>query len=454
MSLIPFLVVAFGAGSCSLLLRHRPDLSGAIGIAGLALAALAATVVPVLERLGDPFAASAGATGVPAGGAAALLLVGSVSGLLIVLTAAGSGIGMVPRSLPGATLVTLGWVGLALQAGSSSAAILFATAAGVTSLLPLLDPAAVTERGAVATASAFGVTVAAGLVGLGASLARLVPAGTADGSGAGASLAATALLGLGGSVAVRLGVVPLHRPQARLAGLAPAVTAPLVLVLAPAVFALAGLAAVAEGGAPSPGIERGVVVIAALAGVVLATVAALIHEDLEHVLGYAIAADGAVALLAIGLPAPGQPAAWTWLLVMVAARSALAAWIVAVGGDDGGARLGDMVGWARRRPLLGLALGAVAVAAVGWPGSAVWEARATLAGAVGSSLALPVLVLALVPALVHARLVGAGLQRPDPLAHPLPERSATRLRVATVAFVASAVLALATATGIVGMGGR
>jgi NADH:ubiquinone oxidoreductase subunit 2 (subunit N) len=300
----------------------------------------------------------------------------------------------------------------------------------------------------------FGVTVAAGLVGLGASLARLVPAGTADGGGPDASLAGTALVGLAGSVAVRLGVVPLHRPQARLAGLAPAVTAPLVLVLAPAVFALAGLAAVAEGRAPSPGVERGLVVIVALAGVLLASIAALIHEDLEHVLGYAIAADGAVALLAIALPAAEQAAAWTWLLVMVAARSALAGWIVAVGGDDGGRRLGDTVGWARRRPLLGLALGAVAVATVGWPGSAAWEARATLAGGVGSSLALPVLVLTFLPALVHARLVAAGLQRPDPMAHTPPERSATRLRVATVAFVASAVLALAAGAGIVGMGGR
>lgn len=449
MSLLPFLIVAFGAGTASLLARHRADLAGGIGIAGLALASLAAASTPILERLGAPFAPGEPGAGAP-GDVAVLLLVAAVSGLLIVL--AGAGTGTVPRSLPGATLLTLGWGGLALATSTPQAAIFFATAAGLTSVLPLLDTGAVTDRGAVAAVAVVRVAVVAGIA---AWLALLVPAG-ADGVASADGDASLALLAAGAAVAVRLGVVPLHRPNARLANLAPPVTLPLALVVGPAIFALA---MVWGAGTPADvaglGIERGAIVVVGLASAVLGTVAALLHDDLEHVLAYAVAADGGLALLALGASAGGlDGAAWTWLLALIAGRTALAGWVVAVGGRSGSRRLGDLGGWARRSPLLAVALGAIAVAAVGWPDSPVFAARQTLVdAAVGTPLAVPVLAVTLTTGLVYGRLLLVGFRRPPPRPRDGPEARPVRLRLATVAVLALAALAVAVSGGFIAAGG-
>jgi hypothetical protein len=44
----------------------------------------------------------------------------------------------------------------------------------------------------------------------------------------------------------------------------------------------------------------------------------------------------------------------------------------------GSSRLQDLRGWLRRAPILGVALVVIVVATLGWPGSAIYEARATL----------------------------------------------------------------------------
>ena len=453
MSLLPFLLVAFGAGTMSLLTRQRADISGGIGIAGLALAALAGATALVLERVGGPLGWGGGA---PLTDVATILVLGTLGGLLMVL--AGAGPGTVPRSLPGATLMTLGWAGLALAVGTPQAALVLATAAGATSLLPMLDTGAASDRGAVGAAVVLRVTVGAGIVAaIAAAVLTLGP--PADGAipvRIDDAVVGLALLAVAGAVAARLGVIPFHRAATRLASAAPPSALPLALIWGPVVFALVAVTWLA----PSPidadlAVERGIILVCGLAGVLLGTAAALIHDDLEHVLGYAIATDGGIALLAIGAPAePVGAAAWTWLLAVAVGRTALAGWVVAVGGRSGSRRLGDLAGWARRSPALAMAFAGATVAAIGWPGSAVFTSRATLASApLDASFAPAALAIVLAPSLIFVRLLVIGLRRPVPAVRDVPGEARTRLRVATVAALVLAGLGLAVSGGLVGVRG-
>src|SRR5919108_177764 len=72
---------------------------------------------------------------------------------------------------------------------------------------------------------------------------------------------------------------------------------------------------------------RFTVLAVAIASIFLASVAALIQDDIEHIVGYAIVGDAGVVLLAV---AALDPAAWApariWILAFVVARSAFAAW--------------------------------------------------------------------------------------------------------------------------------
>jgi hypothetical protein len=91
------------------------------------------------------------------------------------------------------------------------------------------------------------------------------------------------------------------------------------------------------------------------------------------------------------------------------------AWAVAVGGPAGVRRIGELHGWLRRSPPLAVGLLGPVVALVGWPGSALWQARADLfGGALGQSFAIAGLAVAVATAAVAVRLVAVGLARPDP----------------------------------------
>src|SRR5262249_60792544 len=104
----------------------------------------------------------------------------------------------------------------------------------------------------------------------------------------------------------------------------------------------------------------GLIVAVGVLSVVFGLVAAWIQDDLEHVVGYTIVADAGFVVLGIGVL---DPAIWepvrTWILVLVAARSALAAWAVALHGGVGTRRLPEPEGWARRAPPLALRLRAL-----------------------------------------------------------------------------------------------
>src|SRR5207245_852965 len=81
--------------------------------------------------------------------------------------------------------------------------------------------------------------------------------------------------------------------------------------------------------------------------------AAWIQEDIEHMVAYSIVQDAAFVLLAFG---PLDPATWqpvrTWILVFVLAKTAFAAWVLAIRARFGTRRLGELHGRARSRPSL------------------------------------------------------------------------------------------------------
>jgi formate hydrogenlyase subunit 3/multisubunit Na+/H+ antiporter MnhD subunit len=117
----------------------------------------------------------------------------------------------------------------------------------------------------------------------------------------------------------------------------------------------------------------------AVATLVLGALAALVHDELEEVVAYSIVADAGFVLLALAArtDAAAEPAR-LWLLVFIVAKAGLVAWAAVVSQVFGTSNLPRLRGWLRRAPLLGLALAVIAIGTVGWPGSAVYEARATL----------------------------------------------------------------------------
>ncbi|MEO6207347.1 MAG: proton-conducting transporter membrane subunit, partial [Candidatus Limnocylindrales bacterium] len=161
---------------------------------------------------------------------------------------------------------------------------------------------------------------------------------------------------------------------------------------------------------------RLVVIGIALASILLASVAAWIQDDLEHIVGYAIVGDAGVVMLAV---AALDPAAWEparmWILAFVVARSAFAAWAAALRATFFTGRVADLHGWAIRSPFLAAAFVMVVLASIGLPGLAAFEARGRL---IGLTLDGPVAILAwlgvLSPLAYYGRLFVVGIGRPDP----------------------------------------
>ena len=220
------------------------------------------------------------------------------------------------------------------------------------------------------------------------------------------------------AVAIRFGAIPLHTWAARLTDTVPESTLPLVTAWAPAAFAIVALAWADASIAPllvDLDAVRVVVLAIAVTSIVLASVAAFIQDDLEHIVGYAIIGDAGVVLLAI---AALDPAAWaparTWILAFVVARSAFAAWAAATRTVFSSGRVADLRGWAIRSPALGVVLVVIVIASLGVPGLAAFDARAEIVGlAVEGPLGALVLLGALSPLVYYGRLLLVGVGRPD-----------------------------------------
>ena len=419
MSLLPFLIIAFGAGALSLLIGRIRRASAIVGLGGLILA----TILAASIRDDAPFSIAGGAI---AGSAYVrlFLVMGCAGGLLVALVALATSW---PRSLPGATLLGLGAAGFALGVTDPGTAVAAATGGGVVGILITLVGRG-TERGLIVAIRELRALVVAGVMAL---LAAAAITGPVAASRIDPAIAALAYFGFATAVAVRFGAIPFHVWAARVADAAPEVGLPLVTAWSPAAFAVVALswtqAAVPAFVQPLVA-ERAIIVVIAALSIVLATVAACVNGDVEHVVGYSMVADGGIALLGLAVL---DPSAWaatrTWLLAVVVTKTAFAAWAAALHSTFGTRKIAELHGWAIRSPVLGLALLGILVAGVGWPGMAVFAARATLIDlAVQAPFGVLLLAAALAAVLYYARLLLIGVAPPGDVVLSAPERPTRR----------------------------
>jgi NADH:ubiquinone oxidoreductase subunit 2 (subunit N) len=404
-TILPFLAIAFGAAAASLLTRGNASLSAAIGIAGLVGSVVAATAIRPTDAL-----TIGGSELVGSEYLRLFAVLGSVAALVLTILGLAT---TTHRHVPGVLLAGIGSAALALALPDARLAVIAATAGGLTGILvTIVSPStpatvivAVRELRAVAVAGFLSVLAAAWL-------ARPLGELAAE-----PEVFGLAYLGFAAAVAIRFGAIPFHFWAARLADAAPEVTLPTLMAWGPAAFAVVALAWTDQSVAPlllPLTIERGLVIAVGVASILLGSLAAWIQDDLEHVVGYTIVADAGVAILGL---AALDPAAWeparSWILVFAMVRSAFAGWVVAIHGAYGTRRIGEIGGWAARTPLLGLALVVIAIAGIGWPGLLAWDARATLIGlALAGPVGWLVVLGAVAPVAIYARLLAIGLRRP------------------------------------------
>ena len=432
MSVLLLVAIAVPGGVATALLAQHRRAAFAIGL----LAALACIVVAASIRAEDtvPLAGSI------IGGSDALrtmavawafstFLFGVMDGLL------GDGPSVLGPSLVG---LGVGALGLSVTDAGIGFAILTAGAV-VAAVLPI-----VMVRGGPAAAPGLGIlslrpVVAAGAITIlavawGASLvgpfAAVGPLGEVD--PALETSMGLALLAIVAAVVLRLGAIPAHVWTARFTEALPASAVPPLLGWGAAAFALVSLGWVdltITSTGVSLGPERAVVVVVATASIVLGGLAGILRDDIEHALAYSIVQDAGVALLAFAtLGSDAASAGRDWIVAAVAVKSGLAAWVLVTRSTFRTHRRLDLGGWARRSPLLGLALLLVLIGAVGLPGMAAFDARANLIRlALTGPIGVLVLVTAFAPLVVLGRLLVSGV---DAMAAPVREATnvAPRLR--------------------------
>ncbi|MEX2183895.1 MAG: proton-conducting transporter membrane subunit [Chloroflexota bacterium] len=409
MTLLPFLIVTVGGAVAVLLVRGPERLATFIGL----LALLAALATALAIEPGQSLVM--GGSGIATTSYLRLFLVlGAGAGLLLAVigTAAGS-----RRDATAVTLAILGTSALALSIPDTLLAVMAATAGGLFGALLCIAPLG-GRAGATVGTRALRATIVAGTIAIAA--AAWIGRDLSD-LAAQPVVFGLAYLAMAVAVAIRFGAIPFHAWAARLADAVPETSLPLVTAWAPAAMAIVALTWMDASIAPllvDLDQARAVVVAIALASIVLASVAALIQDDVEHVVGYAIVGDAGVVILAI---AALDPEAWAparmWILSFVVARTAFAAWAAALRATFFTGRLADLRGWAIRSPLLAVAFLLVVGASIGLPGLAAFEARGALIDlTIDGPLALVAWVGVLSPLAYYGRLLLIGLGRSAPRA--------------------------------------
>jgi NADH-quinone oxidoreductase subunit N len=402
-TVVPFLLVAAATGSASLLVRSRRGWSTAVALAGLAaMAVLAAAIGAAASvRIGD--ATLSGSDWIRL-----FAILGGVVGTLLVIVDLAA---QHEPDVPGVIALGIGAAVLALAIDDPGTAVVAATAGGLAGVL-VAAPLGAAARAAFVGARELRALAVAGALAIGATAWIARPLG---GLALVPEVFGLAYLAFAVAVAIRLGAIPFHLWSARVADSAPGIALPLLMAWAPAAFAAVALVwidrSVAPLRLPIDG-ERSIVAVVGALSVTLGLFAALIQDDLEHTVGYTIAADAGFVVLALAAFDPGvwEPSR-SWLLVFVVARSAFAAWAVALDAVAGTRRIPDVAGWARRSPLLAVALVVIAAASVAWPGMLAWDARAAIAaialpGPFGTLVAAaPIAGLA-----IYGRVLWVGLQ--------------------------------------------
>lgn len=411
MSLTVFLVVAFVGTTLALLTRRWERVAVSIGLVGLTAAFVAALAMDPSVRLevGGSVLASSEYLRL-------FLTLGTFTGIVLGVVGLSAGS---RRDGPAVTLGTLGTAGLALALPDPRIAVLAATAGGMLGVLLTIALVGARVGAGVGIRDLRGVAVAgamaiAATAWIGRDLGELVAQPVVFG---------LAYLAFALAVAIRFGAIPFHIVAARLTDAVPEVGLPILIAWGPASLAIVSLAWVDSSIAPLPvnlGAERAIVVAIAVVSIVLATFAAWIQDDLEHIVRYSIVGDAGVVMLAF---AALEPAAWTpgrmWILAFVVTRSAFAAWAAVVRGTFWTGRLADLHGWAIRSPILALSLVTIIVASLGLPGFASFQARSELVDlALDGPLQGFVLVATLAPILYYGRLLAIGIRPLDGTSAP------------------------------------
>jgi multicomponent Na+:H+ antiporter subunit D len=404
MSLAVFLVVAFAGTALALLARRRESATIAIGVIGLAASLVAAIAMDPAGRL-----EVGGTLLVSSAYLRLFLILGTFVGLGLAVIGAAAG---TRRDGPAVTLGTMGAAGLALALVDPRIAVLAITAGGMLGVLLTIAPAgsragiSVGVRDLRAVVVAGAMTIAA-TAWIGRDLGELVAQPVVFG---------LAYLAFALAVAIRFGAIPFHILVGRLADAVPETGLPVLIAWGPASLAIVGLAWADSSIAPLPvdvGAVRAIVVAIAVASIVLATFAAWIQDDLEHIVGYSIVGDAGVVMLAF---AALDPAAWTpgrtWILAFVVTRSAFAAWAGVVRDSFATGSLAELGGWVRRAPVLAAGLVTIAVASIGLPGFAALQARSELVDlSLDGPLQAFVLVATFAPIIYYGRLLAIGSRR-------------------------------------------
>ena len=318
-----------------------------------------------------------------------------------------------PERLAPAALAMLAGVGVAITSWDPTVALVAAAAATAPAAL-VASRVRSTPLGAtvgVAELRTLALVVSASLL----AAATLLP--TNWNSDDPTFVLALAFLLVAAAVAVRSGAVPFHVPAALLGRSGEGLGLVLSLVWIPTGFGLVALSWDSSiVGVPGDWLDRAVVAvqIVAVATLILGAVGAMLHDEVEEIVVYSIVQDAGFILLALTARSDDAAApARLWLLVFVIAKSALVAWAAAISWAFESSSLGDLRGWLRRRPILGIALVAIVAATLGWPGSPVFEARDTLVslGLPGSLHFLGTAAILLSLA-YYARLLTIGLMTP------------------------------------------
>jgi multicomponent Na+:H+ antiporter subunit D len=437
-SLLPLVVAAIGGGVLAWAARDAGRAGTAIGFAALLVVAVLAAVMHD-PATGGTLAGEAVALD---GYARLFLVIASVTGVL--LTVLGT---VLPdgRSRPPASATTdaeplgrpapsfllfLAAAALALGVVAPSAALVPAAAGGIAGFVAVGRLAAGSRRRGgrmddaleEAEAAVLRRRLGIELLRIALALAAAVVAlellvGLADviaGEPFGVGAAALALAGAAG---LRIGIVPFQGHAARLAQSANRAALPILALWGPALFALAALAGFEAAVIPLDlplVLERGVIAGFAVLTILAGGVGALVQDDIDHIVTYSILGDAGFVMLAFATP---DPAVWgparAWLLLLPVAKSGLLAWSLATGRTFGTRSLLELRGWARRAPLLGLALVLLTLATVGVPGLASYDARlALLRGAFGEPIRSLVFIASLISVLVMVRVLILGLDRP------------------------------------------
>ena len=414
MGLAAFLVICGASFLAGLLVPPSGGLARLVSIFGLGAAFIAALLIGASEAF------TVGDVRLVAGEyAGAFLACGTATAFLLCVVGLGT---TWPERLGPAALALFGGLAVAMTATDAGVALSAGAAAATVGALVFFrsdgtrtEAAAAGEPdrhdGGLAEMRTIGLVVGALLI---AAVAVLRPAWTSQNDGA---IFVLGLPGLGIAIAVRGGAVPFHGPAARLRSRATPMASALLLVWMPAGLGVLAISWSALAFHVSGDAMNSVVLllqIVAVATLLLGAVGALVHDELEEIAAYSIVQDGAFVLLALAArsDAAAEPAR-LWLLVFVAAKTGLVAWVAATARAFHTTNLGQMRGWLRRTPILGLALVAIVVATLGWPGSAVFEARASLirlglAGNLGFLGAAAVLL----SITYYGRLLFVGLMSP------------------------------------------